>query len=155
MSLEIALQQNTNALQALIDLLKQPGAMVRAIGGAQEEATPAPIQNADKPAKVEKLKKSQAQAAVAENAASSTPAPLSPSPVEAAAPETAPAAADPVTGAASVTYQDAANAITKLSRVKGREAAVAVLAQFGAAKLPEVKPEQFADLVAACAAAEA
>jgi hypothetical protein len=47
------------------------------------------------------------------------------------------------------TYQDAATAITKLSRTKGRDTAVAVLAKFGAAKLPDVKPEQFADVIAA------
>jgi hypothetical protein len=47
------------------------------------------------------------------------------------------------------TYQDAAAAITKLSKTKGRDAAVAVLTAFGAAKLPDVKPEQFADIIAA------
>lgn len=49
------------------------------------------------------------------------------------------------------TYQDAAAAITKLSKTKGRDAAVAVLTAFGAAKLPDVKPEQFADIIAAAA----
>lgn len=48
-----------------------------------------------------------------------------------------------------VTYQDAAAAITKLSRTKGRDAAVALLSKFGAAKLPDVKPEQFADVIEA------
>jgi hypothetical protein len=48
------------------------------------------------------------------------------------------------------TYQDTADAVTKLARAKGRDAAVAVLARFGAAKLPEVKPEQFAAVIAAC-----
>ena len=47
------------------------------------------------------------------------------------------------------TYQDAANAINALAKAKGRAAAVAVLAAFGAAKLPDVKPEQFADVIAA------
>lgn len=47
------------------------------------------------------------------------------------------------------TYADAAAAITKLSKIKGRDAAVAVLAQFGASKLPDVKPEQFAAVIAA------
>lgn len=53
------------------------------------------------------------------------------------------------------TYQDAAAAITKLSRIKGRDAAVAVLSSFGAAKLPDVKPEDFAAVIAAALAAEA
>jgi ABC-type uncharacterized transport system involved in gliding motility auxiliary subunit len=60
----------------------------------------------------------------------------------------APAASD-----STATYQDAAAAITKLSRTKGRDAAVAVLQQFGATKLPDVKPEQFAAVVAAAEAA--
>ena len=48
------------------------------------------------------------------------------------------------------TYQATADAVTKLARTKGRDAAVAVLSEFGAAKLPDVKPEQFAAVIAAC-----
>lgn len=48
------------------------------------------------------------------------------------------------------TYQATADAVTKLVRTKGRDAAVAVLNEFGAAKLPDVKPEQFAAIIAAC-----
>lgn len=48
------------------------------------------------------------------------------------------------------TYQATADAVTKLARTKGRAAAVAVLNEFGAAKLPDVKPEQFAAIIAAC-----
>lgn len=70
-----------------------------------------------------------------------------------AAPE--PKAEPSAASADAPTYQDAAAAITKLSRAKGRDAAVAVLASFGAAKLPDVKPEQFADVIAAAAKAEA
>lgn len=57
--------------------------------------------------------------------------------------EPAPVADD----AQQATYQDAAAAITKLSRVKGRDTAVALLGEFGASKLPDVKPEQFADII--------
>lgn len=52
--------------------------------------------------------------------------------------------------APTASYQDAATAITKLSRTKGRDVAVALLGKFGAAKLPDVKPEQFAAVIAAC-----
>ena len=45
-----------------------------------------------------------------------------------------------------------ADAVTKLAREKGREAAVAVLTKFGAAKLPDVKPEHFAAVIAECEA---
>lgn len=48
------------------------------------------------------------------------------------------------------TYKATADAVTQLSRTKGRDAAVAVLTKFGAAKLPDVKPEQFAAVIAAC-----
>lgn len=48
------------------------------------------------------------------------------------------------------TYQDTANAVTKLARTKGRDAAVALLSKFGAGKLPDVMPEQFAAVIAAC-----
>lgn len=53
------------------------------------------------------------------------------------------------------TYQDAAAAITNLAKAKGRDAAMAVLAKFKAAKLPDVKPEQFADVIAAATEAGA
>lgn len=53
------------------------------------------------------------------------------------------------------TYQDAADAVTRLARTKGRDAAIAVLKQFDAAKLPDVKPGQFAAVIAACEKAEA
>ena len=64
------------------------------------------------------------------------------------APQASTAADAPV-----VTYKEAAEAVTKLSRTKGRDAAIAVLKSFGADKLPDVKPEQFAAVVAACQAA--
>lgn len=50
------------------------------------------------------------------------------------------------------TYQATAVAVTKLAHTKGREVAVAVLTKFGAAKLPDVKPEQFAAVIAECEA---
>lgn len=47
-------------------------------------------------------------------------------------------------------YQDAAKAITDLARAKGRTAAEEVLKRFGAEKLPQVKAEDFAAVIAAC-----
>lgn len=46
----------------------------------------------------------------------------------------------------AVSYEDAKKAILKLS-AKDRNAAVALLAKYGAKKLPDVKPENFADIV--------
>lgn len=63
-------------------------------------------------------------------------------------PEPAPAPA-----AAPVTYQECANSITRLAAAKGRPAAAAVLQQFGVAKLPEAKAEQYGDIKAAAEAA--
>jgi hypothetical protein len=40
-------------------------------------------------------------------------------------------------------------AIIALAKARGRDAAVAVLAQFGAAKVPELKPTQYAAALAA------
>ena len=54
---------------------------------------------------------------------------------------------------AVVTYQDAAKAIQDLAKTKGRDAAIAVLANFNASKLPEVKESDFAAVVKACEAA--
>ncbi len=135
-----------------------------AVESAKEEAKT----KAKKDSKTEK-----AQAEVANNTANST-SETSNAPTEAVVEQTAPEAATPqATGAADVvqmtgaeaekalhgianrpaetpTYQDTAAAVTALAKAKGRDAAVAVLSQFGAGKLPEVKPEDFAAVIAAC-----
>lgn len=51
--------------------------------------------------------------------------------------------------AAEVSYQDAAKSITQLSRAKGRDVALKVLQSFGVDNLKGVRPEQFADVIAA------
>ena len=51
------------------------------------------------------------------------------------------------------TYQATADAVTKLARTKGRDAAVAVLNEFGAAKLPDIRPNDFQKVIDACAEA--
>lgn len=65
----------------------------------------------------------------------------------AATTETAQATAD------APTYQATADAVTKLARTKGRDAAVAVLNEFGAAKLPDIQPNDFQKVIDACAEA--
>lgn len=134
-----------------------------AVESAKEEAK----------AKPKNSKPEKAQAEVANNTASST-SEVSIAPTEAVVEQPAPeAATSPATGAADVvqmtgaeaekalhgianrpaetpTYQDTAAAVTALAKAKGRDAAVAVLTKFGAAKLPEVKPEDFAAVIAAC-----
>lgn len=60
------------------------------------------------------------------------------------------AASAPVT-ATIVDYEAVKKATLELSKAKGREATVAVLKRFGAEKAPDLKPEQYADYVAAAA----
>jgi hypothetical protein len=49
----------------------------------------------------------------------------------------------------AVPYTDVANAITNLARVKGKPAAVELLGSFNVARGPELKPDQYADVLAA------
>lgn len=136
MSLEAAIQENTKALRELL------AAFYNGI-----PTTAAQVQAVVTEAKTEKVataKKTQAAATqesptltASDNSENSTPATSANTTAEVAAP----------------TYQDAAAAITKLSRTKGRDTAVALLSKFGAAKLPDVKPEQFAAVIADATAA--
>jgi hypothetical protein len=134
MSLEIAIQENTAAIRELIAAISNgiPTTAQQVAAVVEEVKAEAPVKT-EKKAKAEK-----AEAPKVEQAAT-------PEPKE----EAAPAADD----APEVTYQDAAAAITALSKTKGRDAAVALLKKFGASKLPEVKPEDFAAIVAEAQAA--
>lgn len=138
MSLEATIQENTNAIRELIAAI-QAGVPTTAaqVAAVVTEAA------ADKPAKEE------APAKKPTNAKKVEPAPTQPTAeaVAAAAPEQK---GEPSAQADAPTYQDTADAVTKLARTKGRDAAVAVLSKFGADKLPDVKPEQFAAVIAAC-----
>jgi len=53
------------------------------------------------------------------------------------------------TTAPAVAVGDVNTAIIGLAKAKGRDAAVAVLQQFGVTKVPELKPAQYADVIAA------
>jgi hypothetical protein len=99
-----------------------------------------------KPAPAES-KKEKAKATVVANGASSTAADPSPTPA-AAAQDPAPTAVDAAPGAASVTYDDVKTMIGKLGAGKSRQAVIDLLAEFGVAKGPDLKPEQFAGFVA-------
>ena len=84
--------------------------------------------------------KSQAAQKAAEQVASPSPAPAPTAPTEAAKPD---AKAAPVTYEKSGIPEKIAGLVTK-----DRAAAVALLAEFGAKKGGELKPEQFADFTA-------
>ncbi|MFU2048928.1 hypothetical protein [Bordetella hinzii] len=147
MSLEAAIQENTSALRDLIAAIKA-GVPTTA---AQVAAVAAEAPAAQQEASTEK----KPRATSAKTTAATAPTPPTAEVGAADAPESkaensAPVQAGNAGQDAAPTYQDTADAVTKLARVKGRDAAVAVLSKFGAAKLPDVKPEQFADVLAAC-----
>lgn len=128
MSIEQALAETTNAIRDLIAAL-----------GNGQHVTQAQVAAVVKEAKPKAEKKQEA----AKPEVAATPTTVE----EPAAPEQKAEASEAKAEAA--TYDDAANAVTKLARTKGRDAAIAVLSKFGASKLPEVKPEDFAAVIAA------
>lgn len=137
MSLEATIQENTNAIRELIAAIKAgvptTAAQVAAVVTEAKPTTAAKETTAKKTTPAEKAE----------------PAPTQPT-AEAGAAAAPEKKDEPSAQAATPNYQATADAVTKLAREKGRDAAVAVLKEFGAAKLPDVKPEQFADVIAAC-----
>ena len=123
MSLETAISENTAAIHTLIALLSQGGSKTQAKGARSNNASDT------EEGRTEETKPAAAEEKPASKAQTS---------------------ADE---AVSVTYQDAAKAIQDLAKTKGRDAAIAVLANFNASKLPEVKESDFAAVVKACEAA--
>lgn len=135
MSLEVAINENTQAIRELIAAL----AKGQTPTAAQVQAVREEVTQAEKP-------KAKAEP---------KPAPEpKPEPAPEAAPEaSAPTPAETFPDTPGVTYQDAAAAITKLSRTKGRDAAVALLYRFKASKLPDVQPDQYFEIIEAAKAA--
>lgn len=134
MTLEAAIQENTGAIRALIAALakgasttSEPVAAVVPTPKAKNEKPPASLSPVD--------------------------ASTSVSPAPATAEETdGPTVASPAPG---TTYDDVKRVIVKMSGLKGRDQVLAVLGQFGAARGPDLKPEQFADFIAQADAAMA
>lgn len=121
MSLEIALQENTNAIRALI----------AALGTKPLDMPENPKVWVDQP--------------VGKPAA--TPTATAPAP--AAAAPSAPAAASPSSAAPDIDFDTIKKAFLKLSTTDGgRAKCEAVLKPHGLAKLSEAKPEQYAEILA-------
>lgn len=141
MSLELALAANT---AAMIELREAILALHARQLGADYGLNVVPVETVtaveEAPAPVVERKRGRIKPEIRDEA----PAPVVEAKVEEPAPAPAPA---------PVSYQECANAITKLAAAKGRPAAAAVLQQFGVAKLPEAKAEQYADIKAAAEAA--
>ena len=137
MSLEIAIQENTAAIRELIAAISNgiPTTAQQVAAVVTEAKAEA---KADKKTKAEKTEKTEAEAPKSDAAPAATQEQ-----------KDEPAAADDEEVVYS--YQDAANAITALSKAKGRDAAVALLKAFSANNLKEVKPEDYAALIAKAA----
>lgn len=131
MSLEIAIAENTAAIRELIAKLST-GAVIPQDTATDKPATTAKNTKAKTDPKPDAAQSSEPTQTASDNSASS-----STESNEASATE-------------QPTYQEVAALITKVSRTVSREAAVELLDGFGAKRGPDLKPEQFADVVAAC-----
>lgn len=141
MSLEAAITENTNAIRDLIAAIK-----------AGVPTTAAQVAAVVTEAQAETAKAGKEEAAAKKTTAAATEAAArTQSTAEAGADAAQEKKADnsEASDKPAPTYQDAAAAINKIAKAKGRDAAVAVLAKFGAGNLKEVKPENFADIIAA------
>lgn len=136
MSLEIALAENTAAIRELIAKLSTGAAI------PQDAVVDKP---ADKPATTAKNTKATKTDPKPDAAQSSEPTQTVSDNSASSSTESNEASATE-----QPTYQEVAALITKVSRTVSREAAVELLDGFGAKRGPDLKPEQFADVVAAC-----
>lgn len=130
MSLELALQENTRAMVALTEILKNGlGATVVSPDALEEQ-----VAEPEKPAQRASTKRTKKEAdppAATDNAA-----------VEGGEAETK--------GAEPVTRDHVSKALTRLASKKGREAAMEVLTAIGCKTLGDVDPASYAELLADC-----
>ncbi len=134
MSLELALERNTAAIERLIGILSNGTLPV-----ADDQQNALPV--AEAPSANSKKTKAKKEATPEISEAPETVTII----VETVEPAPAPEPEPPV----KITYADAAAAVTQVVKLKGKEAAKAVLAGFGAANLKEVDEERFAEVIAA------
>lgn len=158
MSLELAIQNNTAAIERLIAVLTETVPQPVTVnldtgmvskGDQVEQLAENSSANAAEPAAKETKKRAKKEAA---------PAALGEPAQEVSAPALEPGASDaPATEAAAIatkppTYADAAAAVTSVIKTKGTPAAKDLLKAFGAETLKGVKPEQFGAVISACEA---
>lgn len=155
MSLELALEKNTAAIEKLIAILANPVVSIdmAAVNTADVEppATVVELQPVAGGAGAPKAKRTKKEAAPA-TAGEPAAEPSAPAPATGAADASETAAAAAPVEAKQVTYTEASAAVIALANSKGRKAAVDVLASFGAKTLGEVKASSYADVIAACQA---
>jgi hypothetical protein len=143
MSLEATIQENTSAIRELIATWAKLTGAAKAIDAKVEAGETGTVHAGGTPVAEVKPKATKPKVE-----------PKVEAPVETAA---EPEQANQPEQAAEITVSvaDLNAAIIGLAKSKGREAAVAVLTQFGAAKVPELKPSQYADVLVAVKAAAA
>ncbi len=157
MSLEATIQENTNAIRELIAAIKTgvptTAAQVAAVV-SEAKTTPCAGHDAETAKEEGKAKPEKETAAKKTTAAATEAAASTQSTAEAGAGAAQEKKADDSEAsdkaADAPTYQATADAVTKLARTKGRDAAVAVLNEFGAAKLPDIQPHDFQKVINAC-----
>ena len=161
MSLEATIQENTNAIRELIAAIKSGAPTTAAqVAAVVTEAKTTPCAGHDaetakeegkgKPEKDTTAKKTTAAATEAAASTQST--------AEAGAGAAQEKKADnsEASDKAEVpAYTSVVSAINKLAQGKGRDAAVAILSKFGVTRGPELKPEQYAAVIAECETAGA
>lgn len=138
MSLEAVIQENTNTMRELIAVWNKLTTQAKVIDNKVEAGASGEITAGGKPVAEIKPEK----AAKVEKAAKPEPKPE--------APVEQPAAQAEAADAPTIAIADVNAAVIGLAKAKGRDAAVAVLKEFGVAKAPELKVEQYAAVVAAC-----
>lgn len=124
MSLEEAIRENTAAINSLARLINLAAATEQLVS-AQGEVAPS-------------------------NTPSNSPAPhvlVSSPPEDDAVPAADTPAADDV-----IDYSEVRSAVVKAASTKGKDKVVAVLESFGLKSATEAKPQQYADIIAACEA---
>lgn len=113
-----------------------------ALNGQAKEPAPKPAAAAPEAAHGQATAKVQEVAAPEKTASAPSPA------AESAAAQPQASTAATSSDSKPLTYEDVKPLILDLTKAKGREVAAGALAKFGAAKGPELKPEQFAEFVA-------
>lgn len=136
MSLEQVIADNTAAIRELI----------AALGAQAPKSTAAAT--AAKPAPTQPTAKAEVAAAPAKTAAASTP------PAKSAATAAPASTAATKPQATALEYGPVGAAITAFAAANGREATLTKLADFGVKSGKELKPEQYADVLAAFAQEE-
>ena len=121
-----ALTEAINASRSQVQAAEQP---------KQEKAVKTPKQSAQ-----QATTEPQATTTTPEPTAVTEPAATQTTAEQVAAPEQKASASAP-------TYDDVRAAFLELNTKKGREATVAALAKLGAQKVPDIKPEQFANAI--------